>query len=178
MRTAAAEPEAGMVGSVLFYADRPRRVQAWGGGHVWPSLGVYNALPLTTAAAAQRLLDLCQRFGSAGDAAAGGPAERGLLHVLRGCRALPARTAGGLAASRCCRHGDPSSRRRQQQWRGTPARAGESHRGIWTETDRQARPMATCRQGDLSCRQTRPALGAWTMGRSPRRLVRLSRVLK
>ena len=38
MAAAKRAPRAGIVGSVLFYADGPSRVQAWGGGHVWPSV--------------------------------------------------------------------------------------------------------------------------------------------
>ena len=38
MREAEQSPAAGVVGSVLFYAGEPGRVQAWGGGHVWPSV--------------------------------------------------------------------------------------------------------------------------------------------
>jgi GT2 family glycosyltransferase len=39
VRTAEANPAAGLVGSVLYYAHDPARVQAWGGGRVIPALG-------------------------------------------------------------------------------------------------------------------------------------------
>lgn len=39
MRSAAAHPEAGLVGSVLLYAHNPSQVQAWGGGKIDPWIG-------------------------------------------------------------------------------------------------------------------------------------------
>jgi GT2 family glycosyltransferase len=41
VRRAVASPEAGLVGTVLFYADDPTKVQAWGGGRVKPWIA-YN----------------------------------------------------------------------------------------------------------------------------------------
>lgn len=47
LRTAAAQPDAGMIGSVLFYHDRPTVVQAWGGGSVsrWWGTNSHYAQP-------------------------------------------------------------------------------------------------------------------------------------
>jgi GT2 family glycosyltransferase len=36
IRRAVARPDAGLVGTVLFYAHDPTKVQAWGGGRIWP----------------------------------------------------------------------------------------------------------------------------------------------
>ncbi len=38
LRAAEATPEAGVIGSVLYYAHAPETVQAWGGGHILPSI--------------------------------------------------------------------------------------------------------------------------------------------
>lgn len=47
LHTAAAQPEAGIVGSVLYYHDRPAVVQAWGGGSVsrWWGTGTHYVRP-------------------------------------------------------------------------------------------------------------------------------------
>ncbi len=47
LHTAAAQGEAGLVGSVLYYHDRPSVVQAWGGGSVnrWSGTGTHYVRP-------------------------------------------------------------------------------------------------------------------------------------
>ncbi len=57
LHTAYAQPDAGMVGTVLLYHHDPSQVQAWGGGHInrWTGTTRHFAAPTTFAAAGSYL---------------------------------------------------------------------------------------------------------------------------